>query len=433
MIRLGLATAVQEVEQSLAGVLAGLDPDDVPTEEAVRAFEGLERMVRRASAGRTLLARRVDDSLQWKRLGYPSAAEFLAARSGTSLGAAKTEIETSQALRDLPATRARLLEGSISPAQGGVIAGAARANPAAEDSLLDKARRVNLTELRDEAARAKAAADPDPDATHRRIHQARRAHRHTDPEGARHLHLVGPVDQASVIETELDRLTDTLFRTNATAGVRQPREAYAYDAMVEMARRSARADRAPAAPGKQPRPEHLALLRLDIAALWRGHTEGDELCEISGLGPIPVAVARRLLGDAVLKVIITRGIDVANVTSLTRGPTQAMRYALLWTSPTCTVEGCTRTIIEHDHRTGAEYATTRHTRLDELDRVCATHHDLHTHDRWALVAGRGKRPMVPPDHLRHPANRPRGDPPGEPDPPPHGEHARPTLFGHPGA
>ena len=39
-------------------------------------------------------------------------------------------------------------------------------------------------------------------------------------------------------------------------------------------------------------PQHLALLRLDIEALWRGYVEGDELCEITGLGPIPVATAR---------------------------------------------------------------------------------------------------------------------------------------------
>src|SRR3546814_3947214 len=104
-----------------------------------------------------------------------------------------------------------------------------------------------------------------------------------------------------------------------------------------------------AAPGRrrQPPPQHLALLRLDVSALWRGYVEGDELCEVAGLGPIPVEAARRLLGDAVIKLIITKGNAVAHATSLTRGPTQAMRYALLWSSPTCTVEGCTPTI----HRT----------------------------------------------------------------------------------
>ena len=45
-------------------------------------------------------------------------------------------------------------------------------------------------------------------------------------------------------------------------------------------------------PRRQPAPQHLALLRLDISALWRGYVQGDELCEITGLGPIPVATAK---------------------------------------------------------------------------------------------------------------------------------------------
>lgn len=383
-------------------------------------FEGLERIVRTATAARILLARRVDDSMEWKRKGFRSAAEYLAARSGTSLGAAKSDLETSNALRDLPETRDQMLDGSLSPDQGGVIAGAAKRNPGAERNLIKTAKKSNLHELREEAAKAKAAADPTPEATHARLHRERRATRCTDAEGARNLRLRGPVDSASVIEAELDRLTDKIFRERGKAGTTECRDAYAYDAAVEMARRSARADHAAGGAGakapKQSRPEHLALLRLDISALWRGYVEGDELCEITGLGPIPVGVARRLLGDALLKLVITNGQAVAHVTSLTRGPTQAMRYALLWTSPTCTAEGCTRTIVEHDHRTGAEYKDTKHTRLDELDRVCNGHHDLHTHHDWALIAGTGMRPMVPPDDPRHPRNTgpPGTGPPGHP-------------------
>jgi hypothetical protein len=87
------------------------------------------------------------------------------------------------------------------------------------------------------------------------------------------------------------------------------------------------------------------------------------------------------------------------------------------------VEGCTRTIVEHDHVWGAEYKDTRHTRLDETERKCHTHHDLHTHHGWALVNGAGERPMVPPDDHRHPRNMngsaSGAGPPGHP-PSPHG-------------
>src|SRR5690606_7829279 len=103
------------------------------------------------------------------------------------------------------------------------------------------------------------------------------------------------------------------FARARESGVRECRDAYQFDALTEMARRSHSLRTAPVDPqevdaGKKrclAAPQHLALLRLDIEALWRGHVEGDELCEITGLGPIPVNTAKGLLGDAVLKLIIT--------------------------------------------------------------------------------------------------------------------------------
>jgi hypothetical protein len=124
-----------------------------------------------------------------------------------------------------------------------------------------------------------------------------------------------------------------------------------------------------------------------------------------------VPVARGLLGEAIVKLVITRGVDVLNVTHLGRGPTAAQRAALLWTNPTCSVQGCHRARIESDHR--EPWAETRHTRLDELDPLCVFHHDLKTRVGWALVPGKGKRAFVPPDDPRHPAYRkPRTDRPG---------------------
>jgi hypothetical protein len=138
----------------------------------------------------------------------------------------------------------------------------------------------------------------------------------------------------------------------------------------------------------------------------RGQVEGDEVCEIAGLGPIPVRVARQLLGDSVLKLVLTKGVEVQNVTHLARGPTVAQKIALWWQTPQCTELDCTRTQrIEFDHREA--WTKTHHTRLDEGDGLCGHHHDLKTYFGWALVAGTGKRPMVPPDDPRHPKNKPQ--------------------------
>jgi hypothetical protein len=149
---------------------------------------------------------------------------------------------------------------------------------------------------------------------------------------------------------------------------------------------------------------------VDVAALRRGAAAGDELCEISGVGPVPVPVARGLLGDAVLKLVITRGVAVCHVTHLGRGPTAAQKAALAWTSPGCTVEGCHRSRVEYDHRD--DYARTRRTRLDQLDPLCAFHHDLKTRHNWALLPGAGKRPMVGPHDPRHPRHPTRARQPG---------------------
>lgn len=413
-------------------------PEEIAPLDAVELYRVFDRIGRAAGAAKLLLAKRVDASGEAGRRGFRTTADLLAHLSGGSIGAAKSELDASESLAQLPETKRALLKGLVSPEQGKVVADAAKTNPAAERTLLTKAKITNHRELREEAQKAKAAADPDPQATHDRIHRDRRASSFTDGEGAFNLRARGTVADGSFFQAELERLTDEIFRERGKAGTMECRDAYAFDALISMAERSRRLHEGTSDGGsgrKQTPPRHLALLRLDVSALQRGSVEGDELCEITGIGPIPVETARRLLGDAALKLIITKGVDVANVTSLTRRPTQAMHHAMLWTSPTCVVEGCSRTILEHDHRTGAEWAATHRTRLDELDHVCGGHHDLHTRLGWALVAGTGKRPMVPPDSPRHPlyaANAPPSStgPPDDTGPPRDTAPSdRPDLFG----
>ena len=155
---------------------------------------------------------------------------------------------------------------------------------------------------------------------------------------------------------------------------------------------------------KRPKPRYLAIIHVDLEALIRGEVEGDEKCEIPGLGPIPVRVARELLGDAILKLVITKGVDVANVVHLGRGPTAAQRIALLWSKPKCANEACSSRFVQLDHRD--PWANTHHTVLDETDPLCPHDHDLKTNHGWLLVEGTGRRAFVPPTDPRHPRNKP---------------------------
>ena len=152
-------------------------------------------------------------------------------------------------------------------------------------------------------------------------------------------------------------------------------------------------------------PRAKIIIRVDHAALVRGHTEPGEVCDIPGVGPVAVATVRELWPDALVKLIVTRGVDVLNVTSLGRRVTDAMETALQFTNPLCTNIACdNQHFVEIDHRLG--FANVHRTRLDELDPLCCGCHSRKTTENWQLVAGRGRRRFVPPEHPDHP-----GDPP----------------------
>ena len=422
---------VIDLGRVLRAQLARLSPGDVPLSEAPAMWAAYDSIERCAAAAKTLLAERVEQSRVWAQEGERSAAEHLARKSGSSLGAAHAGLETSRKLRRLPATEAAVRRGELSRAQAETIADAASVNPDAERSLLAAAGRATLVELREQANRAKAAADPDPDATHRRIHRERRLRRWTDGEGAWNLQGRGTADAGAMFNAALDPIIDQIFRAARRDGRHESRDAYAFDALLELARRARGHDAWPATAAgpseadhsevvgydpprrsASPNPSFLTLLRVDLDALVRGRTDGDELCEIAGVGAVPARVARSLLGDAVLKLVITRGVDVVNVTHLGRGPTTAQRIALLWASPWCTNSRCSHTLqIQHDHR--KPWTEVRETTLDNLDRLCGPCHRRKTNDGWGLVEGKGRRPLVPPNDPRHVGNRatrPRGDP-----------------------
>ena len=391
--------SLQALEESMTSVVAQLNPDAIPTQQVVRVFERFERIGRLASTATTLLARRVEESREWQRRGFPTPEEYLAAKIGSTVGAARDTLGTSKKVTELPLVEDAMRVGRLSEQQAHAIADAAATAPGAQKRLLTQAKRSSLKELRDTCRATKAAADPDPEATHRRIHEGRHVRTFTDNEGAWNLRARGTVDAGARIEAALRPLIDAEFENARAEDRHEPREAYAFDALVEGLDRSA----TPSSDTK-PRIRHLGLLRIDLETLRRGDIEEGEYCEITGIGPIPVSVARELLGESILKLVITKGVDVLHVTHLGRGPSAAQKVALLWQNRGCIVEGCDRTHVEFDHR--VDYRYTKHTRLDELEPMCDDHHDKKTYEGWALVEGTGKRKLVPPDHPDHPRNKP---------------------------
>ncbi len=396
--------AVRVAERGLAALVDVLDPSDVRLSDAFELWQAFDRIERLATNAKTLLAARVEDARDWKGTGARSAAEHLAKVSGTTTSAAKRALETSRHVSTLPSICDALRDGALSSAQVDAIAPAAAADPSAQHRLLTFAKTTNVTELREECLRTLAAADPDRDATHRRIHANRCVRGYTDGEGGRNLAVRGTPEQVARIEVALEPMIDDLFEQARAAGRPEPRNAYAFDALVALADRHESGVATAEKKRRTPKPRYFGLMRLDVEAMVRGAVEGEETCEIAGVGPVPVRIARELLGESILKLVITNGVDVVNVTHLGRGPTAAQRVALLWSKPKSANEACSSTFVQLDHR--EPWAQTKHTVLDELDPLCPHDHKLKTNQGWSLVDGKGRRAFVDRTDPRHPRNKP---------------------------
>ncbi|HEY3140238.1 MAG TPA: DUF222 domain-containing protein, partial [Acidimicrobiales bacterium] len=319
-----------------------LEPDAVTLPDAPELWAGFLRIARLADAATVVLARKVDESEEWRQAGDRDAATYVARRSGCSIGAARRTLTTSKRLRKLPITRTALLHGKVSATQAEPIADAAATNPDAEERLLTFAGSSSVAELRAECLRAKTAGDPDPDTTHQRIHAERRLRIRTDADGAWCLEARGTAEDGALINLALEPLITDLFNQSRNGDTPVRRETLAFDALIELSRRALNSTSDEPAPKHRPKrrkfrgattPNYTALLRLDLTALTRGHPIDDELCEITGIGPVPVTVARQLLGESILHLVLTKGTNVANITHLGRGPNAAQRLALLWQNP----------------------------------------------------------------------------------------------------
>jgi len=284
--------------------------------------------------------------------------------------------------------------GELSRGQACLVAGAAKANPGATEALLEAARTASLSELAEEAGRARAAAE-DLEERRRTVHAQRRLRDWSDPFGTWHLAAQGLPEDGARVMAAIGALADEAFEAARHQGRREAPEAYAYDGLVALAG-GARAG----AGGTD------ILVRVDHDALLRGYAADGETCEVAGFGPVSPQVVTDMMGsdDPFLKCIVAKGKDIVGVAHLGRRPNAYQASALDWLFPTCAAEGCgvRAQFLQSDHR--ADWAQTHFTLFELLDRLCRYHHGLKTTQGWGLVAGKGKRAFVAPDDPRHPRN-----------------------------
>jgi hypothetical protein len=142
---------------------------------------------------------------------------------------------------------------------------------------------------------------------------------------------------------------------------------------------------------------------VNAEALRRGAAEGEERCEIRGVGPISVGAARRLLTQSVLDIVIAKGVDVMNVTLAGRRIPQEFLSALWATHDSCADQLCDVTAgLEKEHV--KDYAKTKVTRLADLQLLCRRQHRQKTNGGFEVEGSFGQRRLIPPE-------RPPPDPP----------------------
>ncbi len=168
----------------------------------------------------------------------------------------------------------------------------------------------------------------------------------------------------------------------------ESREAHSVDALLDLARPGSEA---PAGP------QTMVHVVVDYEALMRGHTAAGEQCEIPGIGPVPVTLARQMSEDAILKVLVTKGVDVVAVAHGGHTIPAHLRSALEVRDPTCIVPGCDmRRGLENDHRNS--FNRTRVTKLEDLARLCRWHHYQKTFLGYTYRGGPGTWEWIPPEH-----------------------------------
>ncbi len=325
--------------------MVGFDPGGLSGSQAVELVETLAQVEKVCAAARAQAAARAEDCGAWRARGHRSGAEWLGKTMGTSRGQAATTIETARAVEGLAATKEAFAAGRLSEAQAAEVAKAVAVDPSAEDGLLQVAERADLRSLKDQARRVRLNAESR-EALHARQHRAREFSHWIDDEGMVAGRFRLPPEVGTPLVNRIDARTDRHYKQGWRQGHREPRAAYAADALVELL-----SGHTSGSPSRAD-----VVVVVDLHALRRGYPEDGERCHIPGVGPMPVAVARRIASDAFLKGVLVDGCEISKVKHFGRHIPAEVRTALeLGPAPDldgacCVEEGCGRRHgLEWDH------------------------------------------------------------------------------------
>ncbi|MEW6476489.1 MAG: DUF222 domain-containing protein [Actinomycetota bacterium] len=387
MMNAGVDSPLGELLPLVRSMVGGVDVGELEVPEAARLVEECAEAERLFAAMRVTVAATLENKAVWRREGFRSLAAWMASKTGTAVGPAVASLELAGLLGELPTLAAAFRTGQLSEVQAREIAEVASEVPEAEDQLVEAAGKLSLKDLRDECQRVEAAALVDEDERYRRVHKRRRT-RAWVRKGEGHFSAVMTPDELGRWMAVLEAATADLVADAIQGGWFENREAHSVDALLSLIEPE---NTVPTGPNT------MVHVVVDYDALMRGHTIAGEKCEIPGIGPIPVTVAREMADDAILKVLLTKGVDVVAVAHGGYTVPAHLRSALEVRDPQCIVPGCNRHHdLEIDHRNS--FNRTRVTRLEDLARICRFHHYLKTYLGYTYRGGPGTWEWIPPEN-----------------------------------
>jgi hypothetical protein len=428
-LRAHLTAAVELIRGVLRLPVPGALSGSV-AQELVALFSEAERA---AASGVALYAPRVLETGEHTKEGHGSAAEWLGKLSGSSKGAAKGRLAAAARAAKDPLLTEALHDGELSSAELGLVASTLGEVPDAAGDLLElRDQGASHKELSDAAAKMRAASRSREDERLRRarVHTNRHFRWHqVEGGGVRGGFFCDEVDFARVaprLEADAKRRWKAAGKGD---GFGDSLEAHRLDAFIDLmsggspwaggseghdghdghddeiddgddgddgggpergggpGRRRSRG-RGPLAPR--------TLIVVNAESLRRGTTEGDECCEIEGIGPVSVAAATELLSEGGFQYLVKEGFDIKTVTKSTRVIANCIDMALIVRDRVCARPGCGNSLgLERDHRQ-IDYANDGPTELDNLVRLCPSCHRLKTDGGWRLEGRPGAWEWVAP-------------------------------------
>lgn len=406
-----MALTATDLRTEVVSFTKALEPALMTGEQAAAVVRELAVIEKAAATARMFAAVRVAKTDAWRGQGHASAADWLAAHAGITVGRAAAQLRTGRQADELPKTKRAMQEGDLSPEQAEAVASASTADPAAEDGLLRAAADETAAALRRRADAARAAAT-DARERERRVRRERSVRYRNDAEGAFCLTLRGPAADGVMLLSLLRPFEEEAFRQSRRrereGGERETHENRTYDALMALLASPAVDAAADAPAPRTPRggDNVKVIVRVDLAALLRGHTVAGETCEVDGVGPLSAEAVKRMLLDRnpFVAAVLHGGRQVQTVAHLGRGLSAHQRTAIEAMGLRCSNAACNKAVgMQIDHR--QPWAADQRTILSNQDPLCPDCHRRKTHHGWHLEPGTGPRRFLPPDAPPRPPDR----------------------------